>query len=447
LGAVFIVSDVMAGIIFGYFAARLHDPSSTVVHGVWRDLVLSSLSGALILNKVSCVDGSMRAGTLLRQTLLGSVGTVTVLAGACFVTGTFLQWTSASVLLWAILFLGWVNVIRLFALSLLRLLDESGRVRESVAIIGEDKTVDQLVAGIEVEADVVTVFRQRSGDTLGIGAALAYIAALAREGAVSLVVLAIRPEGRGDLADVVLQHLKAIPVQVALCLETRRANSSARDCRRIAGIPVTVLATRPLSPGELFMKSLLDKIGALLALVLTSPLLFAISAAIYLDGRGTILFRQSRTGWCGRLFTIYKFRTMHELAGSDTSGQTLRADPRCTRVGAFLRRTSLDELPQLWNVLRGEMSLVGPRPHADGLHAAQRTDVYLLREYLRRHRVKPGLTGLAQVHGYRGAADTPEKLRRRIELDLYYIEHWSLWLDIRIIARTPFAVISTENAF
>jgi putative colanic acid biosynthesis UDP-glucose lipid carrier transferase len=127
--------------------------------------------------------------------------------------------------------------------------------------------------------------------------------------------------------------------------------------------------------------------------------------------------------------------------------QTARNDPRCTRVGHFLRRTSLDELPQLWNVLRGDMSLVGPRPHAELLHENSRIACTIVANYAQRHRVKPGLTGWAQINGSRGAIRTTDALRRRVAYDLYYIEHWSVWLDLKIVAATPLAILTGENAY
>ncbi len=447
LSDLLIITDVIAGTILGYVAANIQRSGFGDKGGVWSDLILSSVIIALITSRQNCVTSHMRILTLLTRTGRGYVYATAILTADRWMTRGLPDLSGAWVMLWAVPLLGWLCASRLFVLSYLRLANHGRGNRESVAIIGEGAAIDRLLGKIEAETNVVMVFRRRAADSLGIGAALAHIAALAREGAVGLVVLAMDTGGRKDVAEAVLRHLKAVPVRVALCLDSRRPGAAAASPDMIAGVPITVLATRPLSTRDLFVKSLVDKIGTLVLLVLVSPLLLAISLAVYLDTPGPILFRQARSGWCGRLFTVYKFRTMHPPGGSDRSGQTVRADPRCTRVGAFLRRTSLDELPQLWNVLRGEMSLVGPRPHADFLHAGQRSDPFLVTEYLRRQRVKPGLTGWAQVHGYRGAADTPEKLRRRIELDLYYIEHWSLWLDIRIIAKTPWVVVSAENAF
>jgi polysaccharide biosynthesis protein PslA len=183
-------------------------------------------------------------------------------------------------------------------------------------------------------------------------------------------------------------------------------------------------------------------------LLALSPLLILVSVLIRLDSSGPILFRQPRQGLGDTLFNVYKFRTMYQDRG-DTRGQqqTQRDDPRVTRIGALLRRTSIDELPQLLNVLRGEMSLVGPRPHTPHMLVGDKRIFDIIDEYSFRHRVKPGITGLAQVKGFRGAVDTPEHLRTRIDYDLYYIDHWSLWLDLKIIFRTAFICFSGANAY
>jgi lipopolysaccharide/colanic/teichoic acid biosynthesis glycosyltransferase len=172
-----------------------------------------------------------------------------------------------------------------------------------------------------------------------------------------------------------------------------------------------------------------------------------IALAVRLDSPGPILFRQRRTGFNNKDFFVFKFRTMyHEHADYDVQRQVEEGDPRVTRVGAILRRTSLDELPQIFNVLRGEMSFIGPRPHAPGTRAGGKLFEDVTDRYAARHRVKPGLTGLAQVRGYRGKTDTEEKLILRVESDLEYIENWSPWLDVVILVRTLLAVARMRNA-
>ncbi len=187
---------------------------------------------------------------------------------------------------------------------------------------------------------------------------------------------------------------------------------------------------------------------AVLALIAFALPMLLIALAIRLDSPGPILFRQPRTGRHERSFEMLKFRTMrHELQDLDVRQQTTRDDQRVTRLGAMLRRTSLDELPQLFNVLRGDMALVGPRPHAPGTRAAGRLFHDVVPYYAARHRVRPGLTGLAQVRGLRGETDTEEKLVRRVQSDLEYIERWSVALDLLIVLRTAVAVLRMKNAY
>jgi len=189
----------------------------------------------------------------------------------------------------------------------------------------------------------------------------------------------------------------------------------------------------------LALKNGMDRLGALLLLILLSPLLLLIALLVRLSGAGPVLFRQRRHGFGGEVIEVLKFRTM-ELH-SEPDGQITQArqdDARVTGIGRWLRHTSLDELPQLLNVLKGEMSLVGPRPHA-----LEHNQFYTDRipRYMLRHKVRPGMTGWAQVNGFRGLTDTEEKMLLRIEHDLWYIQNWSLWLDLRILLRTPFAMV------
>lgn len=217
----------------------------------------------------------------------------------------------------------------------------------------------------------------------------------------------------------------------------RLINHSVRE---IAGVPVLTLSETPLTGISKLSKAIEDKVLSFIILLLISPILLMIAIAIKLDSPGPVFFRQNRTGWNGKKFSIWKFRSMiaaqqvievdHELK------QAEKNDPRITKVGAFIRKTSLDELPQLFNVFTGEMSLVGPRPHAvqhDESYSRRVTDYYV------RHNIKPGITGLAQVRGYRGETTDMDLMTKRIESDIEYINNWSVWLDIVILARTTTA--------
>lgn len=194
----------------------------------------------------------------------------------------------------------------------------------------------------------------------------------------------------------------------------------------------------------LLSKRCFDAIFAFWVLVILSPLLFTIALAVKLSSPGNVLFKQRRYGKDGAIIEVFKFRSMRAMENGAVVNQAKRSDPRVTRVGAFLRRTSLDELPQFYNVLRGDMSVVGPRPHAVAHNEQHRT---LILEYMLRHKVKPGITGLAQVNGFRGETDTLEKMIRRVECDLAYIRQYSFWLDLKIIWLTVFGRKVRSNAY
>jgi lipopolysaccharide/colanic/teichoic acid biosynthesis glycosyltransferase len=215
------------------------------------------------------------------------------------------------------------------------------------------------------------------------------------------------------------------------------------------GVPVRVLADRPINQWGAVIKWAEDYLLAAVLTVLLLPMLALIAAAVGLSGPGPIIFKQRRHALDNRDIDIYKFRTMHwnPFAGAETLRQTSRQDARVTRVGRFLRSSSLDELPQLFNVLKGDMSLVGPRPHAVNMRTEDRLGCEITDSYAHRHRVKPGITGWAQVNGARGATDTTAQLRRRVELDLYYIDHWSLLFDLSILLLTCRAVVRATRAY
>ena len=221
----------------------------------------------------------------------------------------------------------------------------------------------------------------------------------------------------------------------------RLVNHSVRE---IAGLPLLTLSETPLTGTRLLIKSVEDLVLASLILIAIAPLLFAVAVAIKLDSPGPVFFRQHRNGWNGKTFRIWKFRSMHVHQPEDNVvQQAQKKDPRITRVGAFIRKTSIDELPQLFNVLGGDMSLVGPRPHAVQ-HDAQYSQ--RIADYFARHHIKPGITGLAQVRGHRGETKNIEQMVQRVESDIEYINQWSVWLDLTILVRT-LGAFTGKNAY
>lgn len=212
----------------------------------------------------------------------------------------------------------------------------------------------------------------------------------------------------------------------------------------IADTPVLCLYDAPLSIKSTVIKRIEDLLIGSMLLLLTLPVMVIIAAAIKLTSPGPILFKQSRHGLRGETFSVWKFRTMTVCENGDTVRQATRNDMRVTKVGAFLRKTSLDELPQFFNVIQGHMSVVGPRPHAVAHNEAYKT---LIPGYMMRHMMKPGITGWAQINGWRGETDTLYKMQKRVECDMEYIRSWSLWLDLRIIFVTAFKTLHDKNAY
>jgi exopolysaccharide biosynthesis polyprenyl glycosylphosphotransferase len=205
---------------------------------------------------------------------------------------------------------------------------------------------------------------------------------------------------------------------------------------------------RPLKDWDVLQKRIFDSTFALLLLVMLAPLMLLVAAMIKLDSPGTVLFRQPRVGFNNKLFNIYKFRSMYiHLTDLHADQQTTRGDKRITRIGKWLRKFSLDELPQLFNVLAGEMSLVGPRPHAPNTKAGEVPFNEVVSDYALRHRVRPGITGWAQVNGWRGETRTREQIENRVACDLYYIENWSLLLDVKILLLTVLREVVSRRAF
>ena len=245
-----------------------------------------------------------------------------------------------------------------------------------------------------------------------------------------------------------IKKLWVLPVDIRLAAQASALRFRPRAYSFAGAVPLIDLIDKPISDWDLIIKWMFDKAVATLALLALSPVLAAVAIAVKLDSKGPVLFRQKRHGFNNELIEVFKFRSMFvDQADANAARLVTRGDPRVTRVGRFIRKTSLDELPQLFNVIRGELSLVGPRPHALQAKAADRLYHDVVDGYFARHKVRPGITGWAQINGWRGETDTPEKIQKRVEHDLYYIDNWSVLLDLYILIKTPFALIGGENAY
>jgi putative colanic acid biosynthesis UDP-glucose lipid carrier transferase len=377
---------------------------------------------------------------------------VTLLIMAYF-TQTSEWFSRAWVVIWISLAVAGFVAIRLVALFQLWRLRLRGELSTHIAIVGARElgraVIRQLRADRVEDVRIVGVFDDFGalpGELEGcpVRGTTDDLIEVARHERVDEVILAMVDRSEEEIERVVAK-LRPLPLNTKLCAHSLRLNLPVHGFTSFAGLPLLHVFERPLSGWGGVWKTLEDRVLGGVLLILMLPLMCMCALMIKLDSAGPVLFRQKRYGFNNNEITVFKFRTMaHEAAPDPSVPQARRNDPRITRVGAFLRKSSLDELPQLFNVLRGEMSLVGPRPHAvaHNEHYAKVID-----GYLGRHRVKPGITGWAQVNGLRGETETPEKMRMRVQYDLFYIDNWSLLFDLKILVMTSILGFVHRNAY
>ncbi len=270
----------------------------------------------------------------------------------------------------------------------------------------------------------------------------------ARQTKIDLIIVSL-PLSAENRVLYMLTKLWVLPVDIRLSAHMSKIRFEPKTYSFVGDVAVFDMANKPISDWNMVFKWIFDKIVAILAIIILSPIMIITAIAIKLESRGPILFKQKRHGFNNEVFTIYKFRSMYvDQLDEKAEKQVDRNDKRVTRVGKFIRKTSIDELPQLFNVLKNDLSIVGPRPHVLEGKAENKLYSEIIDGYFARHKVKPGITGWAQINGWRGGTDTADKILRRVEHDLYYIENWSLLFDLKILLLTPISLISkSENAY
>ncbi len=326
---------------------------------------------------------------------------------------------------------------RLACAGVVEALWRRGLLRRRVAVVGATLTAGDLIRRIRLkqwhrDLELVGLFDDAAP---GVAGTVEDLRRLAQTRRIDLIVLAL-PWSRSEAIFALGDRLQWISADVVAPLEQPGFLSRSSALTQVAGVPALQLTRHPFRGSQGLVKQAQDYVVAAVGLTLAAPVLALASLAVALEGAGPVLFRQDRIGFNGRPFSIYKLRTMTVDPADDGAGGQVRGDPRVTRVGAVLRRTSIDELPQLLNVLRGEMSIVGPRPHVAGMRVEGDAYAHAVRSYAARHQIKPGITGWAQINGMRGGIDTLEKARRGVDLDLDYMRNWSLQFDLSIMART-----------
>ncbi len=333
-----------------------------------------------------------------------------------------------------------------------------GRLERRVAIYGTGQLSIDLITSLEADpsCDVRIVGvcddrdSSRSGDDVmgypRIGT-IDDLVGLARRSRIDTIIVTVPAAAQTRLLQI-FERLAVLPAEVRQPAAASPLQLAPSAYSQIGRLPMLSILDRPIGGWGLLAKAAVDRAVAALALIVLSPVLAAVAIAVKLDSPGPVLFRQKRYGFNNELIEILKFRSMFtEQSDAKADRLVTRGDSRVTAVGRFIRRTSLDELPQLINVLLGSLSLVGPRPHAVNAKAGDRLYGDVVGRYFVRHKVKPGITGWAQVNGWRGETDTEEKIVQRVAHDLYYIENWSLLLDLRILLHTPLTLLKMDNAY
>ena len=276
---------------------------------------------------------------------------------------------------------------------------------------------------------------------------IADLAPYARQNRIDLIIVAIPMTAEKRLLQI-LKRLWELPVDIRISAASSELKLNPSAYSYLGDLPLLNVFERPLKGWSAVFKTAIDRFIALLAVVALSPVMAAVALAVKLESKGPVIFKQKRYGFNNELIEVFKFRSMFTDRSDATASKLVtKDDPRVTRVGRIIRKSSLDELPQLFNVLMGELSLVGPRPHAVQAKAAGTLYDEVVDGYFARHRVKPGITGWAQINGWRGETDTREKLEQRVKHDLEYIDKWSVLFDFYILAKTPLSLLKTENAY
>ena len=334
-----------------------------------------------------------------------------------------------------------------------------GKLKRRTIIVGGGPDAEVLIAAIRKGADNdINLFGlfddridDRSPDSVAGVPKLGKVSELlefARRTRVDLVIVSMPLSAEKRVLEM-LKQLWVLPVDIRLSAHMSKLRFTSKAYSYVGDVPVFDMADRPISDWNIIFKWGFDKVVAALALVLLSPVMLATAIAIKLESKGPIIFRQKRHGFNNELIEVYKFRSMYaDMADAAATRLVTRDDPRVTRVGRFIRKTSIDELPQFINVLQGRLSVVGPRPHALQAKADNTLYYEAVDGYFARHKVRPGVTGWAQINGWRGETDTIDKIIQRVNHDLYYIENWSILLDCYIVAMTPFSLfVRKENAY
>ena len=447
------ISCVLIGGMFAYYWRF----GNFIIPSYYEIALLIAALLTLIVFSTSGIYTSWRGKRWLHQARIVTTVWLTVviiIILVAFLTKTSTFYSRQWMAMWTFMAWGLLLSFRLGFYKILQTMRSRGWNHKRIIIVGTGELAQNVARNIREASwtglDIVAFFddnncrTMKEIDGVGIKCDIGNIDRVVETNRINEVWLAL-PLQEEDRMKKILARLQYSTVNIRFVPGIFGFRLFNHSITEVAGLPIIDLNASPMVGVNRFIKELEDTVLSLLILIMISPILLLISLGIKLTSKGPVIFKQMRNGWDGKPIKVYKFRTMviHEECDGDLT-QACRYDARVTPFGAFLRRTSLDELPQFFNVLQGRMSIVGPRPHA-----IEHNDQYKeqIDAYMLRHKVKPGITGWAQVNGWRGQTDTLDKMKKRVEFDLYYIENWSLWLDLKIIFFSIFSGFVHKNAY
>jgi Undecaprenyl-phosphate glucose phosphotransferase len=451
------LAEAVAVVLCGLVTAALWQIDTASALGI-------SLATAMLIMGALEISGLYRSATFATplsaapRLVAAWAGAFCTLVAALHVFDMAEPVTRAWFVVWGIATLTLVGGIRAVLAALVRHLARTGALFRRAVIYGASPVTVDLVRSLEADMAgdirIAGIFDDRADERVleqihsyrRLGK-LRDLIDYSRANRVDLVIVALPVAGEKRLASVV-DALSILPVDVKLPANSTVIRFAPRTYSRVGSVAMIDLWDKPMTDWGRVAKAVFDKSIALAAIVVLAPVMAAVALAVRLESKGPIIFRQRRYGFNNELIEVFKFRSMYvDMSDAAAARLVTKDDPRVTRVGRFIRKTSLDELPQLFNVLTGGLSLVGPRPHALQAKAAGRLYDEAVDGYFARHKVKPGITGWAQINGWRGETDTPEKIQKRVEHDLHYVENWSPLFDLYILLRTPVSLLNTKNAY
>ncbi|MBB4067113.1 undecaprenyl-phosphate glucose phosphotransferase [Gellertiella hungarica] len=405
--------------------------------------------------QVQAMRGALKMLPRVLGSWLGVMGLVTIgyyfsRSGGWFDRGFLLTWLGSGIV--------FLTIERLIIAYAVKHWARDGTMERRAVIVGGGEAAKQLIRSLEQQPEndirICGIFDDRDDSRspvivagypkLGTIDELVEFARLAR---LDMLIISLPITAEARILHL-LKKLWVLPLDIRLAAHANKLHFRPRAYSHVGSVPMLDIFDKPIRDWDSVAKRVFDIVFCLGALFLLWPVMVATAIAIKLDSKGPVLFVQKRHGFNNEVINVLKFRSMYtEMSDPTAKMAVTKGDPRVTKVGRFIRKTSIDELPQLFNVLRGDLSLVGPRPHAVEAQTRDRRFNDVVEGYFARHRVKPGVTGWAQINGWRGEVDSDDKIKFRTAYDLFYIENWSLFFDLKILLLTPIRLLNTENAY